>query len=152
MTNRYKNFVPEGEDNSTSKRPLGQRQPNFVPGPDFVEVPRGNADEQFLEASAAAKARREKAKQQRWDNALEFLAKNATHIITQFLSDLPVAQREMYLLAEELTQNRREVLQYFPAAGPTAREVWSQFASAHTGELKPRAEAVRPTPKQRKPK
>jgi hypothetical protein len=49
---------------------------------------------------------------------LKTLTVSATH---DLLSSLPVAVLELYLLAEEDTQNRRDVLRFYPSPGIRAR-------------------------------
>ena len=48
----------------------------------------------------------------------------------QFLTELPVALLEVYLLAEETAgQNRKDVLRMFPSPGARARERFAPFAT-----------------------
>lgn len=125
---RYRNYVPAGEDNTTSVRPRGERARNFIPGPDHDPGVRLTQEQQYEQAKADAKRVAQANKERRWHASVKYMAANSPSVLVGFLQELPMAQREMYLLAEELTANRREVLQYFPPAGLIAREVWGAVA------------------------
>lgn len=124
------NFVPEGEDNTRSARPMGRHQPNFVP---LVQgqlgQPSPGADAQFAEAVEARHKQRARAKQKMWDAAVEVPPKSTPSTFVAQLKSMPSAQRDLYLLAEEATLNRQDVLRWFPTVAPSARELWAEYAT-----------------------
>ena len=122
------NFVPAGEDNSKSKRPFGIRSQNFVPAEGQVEAPRLTADEQWEIARQEREKRRAGDKQATWDAAVERLRLMNPAGAVRTIQGMPPALQQLYLLAEETTSNRSDILQFFPAAGPTARETWRPYA------------------------
>jgi len=134
------NFVPEGEDNSASKQQFGRRRPNFVPPKGFELGEKLTADEQYAQAKAANIARAKNARRRIWDEAVLQLKTRDPATLVRFLLDLPMQQREVYILAEETHANRTAVLQHFPAAGPRAKEMWREY----TGSPKPRAKKKAP--------
>lgn len=132
--NYSRNYIPAGEPNLAAKRPLGRETPNFIPGPDFVEKPRMTEDEQFEEATAARHRSRLRAQETAWAEACTRLNKATASHAVEILRALPSGMRDLYLLAEESNQSRSAVLGLFPAAGPTARETWKDYAESRTEE------------------
>jgi hypothetical protein len=57
-------------------------------------------------------------------DAQERLSKLTYVQVMDFITAMPVGMQELYLLAEESTSNRVEVLRYFPKPGVRARERW----------------------------
>ena len=133
------NFIPEGEDNSVTKRPYGARARNFIPDPnDAEELPRPGADAAFVEAEAASRKRQTESKVRLWGEAVARMATlPSNNAAVGFLLDLPPKTRECFLLAEESHANRGDILGYFPAVGHTARAYWADVAEPATP--KPRA-------------
>lgn len=125
------NFVPEGEDNSASKQTLGRRRPNFVPAEGQEEAaPSPGPEAAWLEARAARHASRGRAKKLEWEKAVDHLQRMTPSSAVSSLQHMPEAIRSMHLLVEEATLNRSAVLRFFPPVGPTAREVWKDFAES----------------------
>lgn len=125
-----KNYVPEGEDNTGSVRPLGRRGQNYVPLADApLGLPSPGADAAFQEAVAARHAARARAKRQSWERAIEVPPKSTPSTFVSQLKNMPLAQRDLYLLAEEATLNRQDVLRWFPPVAPSARELWAEYAT-----------------------
>lgn len=122
------NYIPAGEDNSTVKQTFGRRRPNFVPDPNDTPAVRGDgADGQFDEARREAEKRSARAKEARWAQGQLTMNRQTSAGAIEVLRQMPQAIREMHLLCEEQGQNRHDVLQFFPAAGETAREVWRDY-------------------------
>ena len=64
----------------------------------------------------------QEAAQAYFAEAQERISKMNPATAVEFLGTLPTAQLEMYLLAEEVTQNRDFVLRFFPKPGHRARQ------------------------------
>lgn len=101
------------------------------------------ADAQFEEAKAARERGRERTKRTAWDNAVTQLGARDVQTVRMLLEPMPIAQREMYLLAEEGHLNREEVLRSFPTVGTKTREVWAEYATPRASSRKRRSA---PTP------
>jgi hypothetical protein len=112
----------------------------IVPGePRPKRDPYAKHDRQFEEAQAARKARRARDKALAWDKAVKQVRAWTSSSAVEALQAMPTALQQMYLLAEELNQNRAEVLRFFPAVAPSTREVWSEVVSPPaTTAAKPR--------------
>jgi hypothetical protein len=131
------NFVPEGEDPGASKRPFGRRSQNFVPAEGQVEAPRLTADEQWEIARQEREARRAGEKQATWNMAVERLRLMNPAQAVRTITGMPPALQQLYLFAEEVTSNRSDILSFFPAAGPQAREAWRPYAGGLAAEPRP---------------
>lgn len=69
-----------------------------------------------------SKESRDKARAKMFNDAKVALADTKPPTAVEYLRTLPLALLEVHLLAEEATQNRSLVLQYFPKPGHRARE------------------------------
>lgn len=123
------NYVPAGEDNSTSKRPFGARRPNYVPAEGQEAAPSPGQELAFQEAREARARARTREKAQTWESAVKRIRNMTPSTAVETLRSLPQAVRELHLIAEEHGLGRKEVLSYFPAAGKRAREIWAEYAT-----------------------
>lgn len=105
--------------------------------------PYAKSDAAFAEAQAARHKARARDKQNAWDKAVKSVSTWTPSSAVEAMTAMPSTLQQMYLLAEESTLNRSEVLRFFPAVAPTTREAWTGFAT-------PAAPKKAATPKQRK--
>lgn len=73
-------------------------------------------------AGAARKLTSDQARKRDFEQAKQRLKGLNTVSTIDFIGVMPLAVMEMYLLAEEATQNRTEILRMFPKPGTRARE------------------------------
>lgn len=89
-----------------------------------------NADE----ARAAARSRTQAdAWKHDFANAKLRLSKMTYAQSVDFIQSMPVGVQELYLLAEEDSRNREEVLRFFPKPGTRARSRWLPESLAPVG-------------------
>jgi hypothetical protein len=111
----------------------------LLPGePRPKKNPYANQDTQYEEAKAARKRNRERDKRLSWERAVKQVSVWTPSMAVEALTAMPAALQQMYLLAEEQTHNRQEVLRFFPAVAPSTRRTWAGLAT-------PKAEAEKPT-------
>jgi hypothetical protein len=150
MPVRQRNFVPEGEDNTTSVNPFG-RPANFIPPVDdpdpTIPIPRGEERRErdrraAKEAEEAANKAVANGRLARWKGAVELLAKLGPAGIVPLIEGKSESERQMFLLAEERYSARPAILTRFPAAGPNTREQWEKVDStwrATSAVIEPKA-------------
>lgn len=80
--------------------------------------------ERHLQRQAVATRTRSEAQERQFEDAKARLSKMTFASAVQFLTTLPVGLLEVYLLAEEAGEGRKEVLSQFPSPGARARETY----------------------------
>lgn len=128
-----RNYIPEGQETASELAERARRQqrglrqgatPNFIPDPTAEpRVHLGREVEHEL-AMASAERRSANAKQVRWEEAKKAVLRLTPAGAIQIIGDLTKAQQELFLLAEEATQGRSEVLGRFGKVGDKARAIW----------------------------
>lgn len=98
--------------------------------------PFGNARREANMADARESARRgtqAEAHKRDFAKAQVDLAKLNYSQVMDLITSMPMGMQELYLLAEEATANRAEVLRYFPKPGTKARSRWLPESLAPVG-------------------
>lgn len=111
----------------------------IVPGePRPKKDPYAKHDRAFEEAQAARHRRRDRDKALAWEKAVRAVRGWTSTSAVEALSVMPTTLQQMYLLAEELNQNRPEVLRFFPGVAPSTRRAWAGLATPGASAEKPK--------------
>jgi len=134
-----RNFIPAGEETPAELADRARRQqrglrqgaiPNYIPDPDgHKSVFLGPAAEAAKSQESAGR-RSQNAKLVRWDEAAKTVTRMTSAGAVEFIGGLPKASQELFLLVEEATLNRGEVLGRFGKVGDKARAIWSRDDTA----------------------
>lgn len=128
-----RNFIPEGEETPSELAERARRQqrglrqgsaPNFIPDPTVEPVVFLGAEAEHQLAVESSGRRAANAKGIRWEEAKRAMLRLSVPGAIQTIGDLTKAQQELFLLAEEATQGRSEVLGRFGKVGENARAIW----------------------------
>ncbi len=128
-----RNYIPEGQETPAElaerarrqERGLRQGAPaNFIPDPTAEKRVHLGAEAEHQLAMESAARRSANAKGVRWAEAKKAMLRLTPSGAIQTIGELTKAQQELFLLAEEETQARSEILDRFGKVGDKARAIW----------------------------
>jgi hypothetical protein len=129
-----RDFIPEGVDMTPNEAANRNRQAairtganhiDFIPDPESKEVtlrPKYSPQERADRAMAASVARAQAASDADWDIALTRLAGWNARQAIEALTRMPQQVMELYIIAEETSGHRTDILSVFPTPRPSMYE------------------------------
>jgi hypothetical protein len=137
-TGVVRDFIPEGSeltreekvrfDNLRNLMRGGIRQ-DFVPDKKHRRLPGQGRASAADEALERALQRQATAAQAEFNTAVERLQNMSVAEAIALIAQMPVSQQELYLVAEEATGKREDILSMFPKPDPAVRERFINDAS-----------------------
>jgi hypothetical protein len=150
-----RDFIPEGVEMTPNEAANRNRQAairtganhiDFIPDPESKEVtlkPRFSPEERADRAMAASVARAKAASDADWDIAITRLAGWNARQAIEALQRMPQQVMELYIIAEETSGHRTDILSVFPTPRPT---MYERYAPALFAEKFPAHAEVEPEP------
>ena len=114
----------------------GANHQDFIPDPESREVtirPKSTPEERADRAMEAAVARAKAASDADWDIAITRLSGMSTRAAIETLQRMPQQVMELYIIAEESSGHRHDILSVFPTPRP---EMYRRYAPAVRAEVR----------------